>query len=104
MAEFAEIDALNKKLKDFVILKGIELDILKDGRLDLPAKLLRKADVVLGSIHGNFNLSKDEQTRRAIRAFESGLVHIFAHPSTRLIGEREPIHLDWPARAGHRPK
>jgi len=93
--EFKEIDALNRKMKGFVILKGVELDILKDGSLDLPPEVLRKAEVVLGSIHGNFNLSAGEQTDRVIKAFRTGLVHIFSHPSTRLIGEREPIGLDW---------
>jgi len=95
LAEFREIDALNKKLKKFTVLKGVELDILKDGSLDLPAKVLRETELVLGSIHSHFNLSKDEQTERVIRAFKTGLVHIFSHPSARLLGEREPIELDW---------
>ena len=95
LAEFREIDALNRKLKNFVVLKGVELDILKDGSLDLPAEVLRQAEVVLGSVHSHFNLSREAQTERLIRAFETGLVHIFSHPSARLLGEREPIELDW---------
>ena len=95
LAEFKEIDGLNKKLKGFTVLKGVELDILKDGSLDLPDSALKKADIVLGSVHGNFNLSKEDQTERVIAAFKTGLVHVFSHPSARLIGEREPIELDW---------
>jgi len=95
LAEFAEIDALNKKLKDFVALKGVELDILKDGSLDLPESALKQADIVLGSIHGNFNLGKDQQTERVLKALRTGLVQVLAHPTTRLIGEREGIELDW---------
>ncbi len=95
LKEWAEIDGLNRKLKGITILKGVELDILKDGGLDLPEKVLRQADIVLGSIHGNFNLSRAEQSARVLKAFSTGRVHVFAHPSTRLIGEREPIELDW---------
>jgi DNA polymerase (family 10) len=91
----AAIRKLSGKLQGLTLLAGAEVDILKDGRLDYPADLLKKLEVVLGSIHGNFNLPALEQTRRVVKALESGRVHIFSHPSTRLIGEREPIELDW---------
>ena len=89
------IRKLNDKLKGIKLLAGAEVDILKDGRLDYPPELLKKLDLVLGSIHGYFNLPATEQTRRVVRAIESDRVHVFSHPSTRLIGEREPIELDW---------
>ena len=93
--EFAEIERLNQKLKGIKILKGIELDILKDGSLDLDEGILKEADLVLGSVHANFNLSKDEQTKRLIKALKTGLIHILSHPTCRLIGEREPIQIEW---------
>jgi len=93
--EFKEIEGLNQKLKDIEILKGVEVDILRDGSLDLSKQVLEKAGVVIGSIHSHFNLSKPEQSKRVVKAFETGVVDIFSHPTARLIGEREPIELDW---------
>ena len=95
LEEFKEIDQLNQTIKGIKILKGVELDILKDGSLDLEPEVLKKADLVIGAIHSNFNLSKAEQTKRLIQALDTGLIHILAHPTSRLIGEREPIELDW---------
>jgi len=89
------IRKLSEKLKGIKLLAGAEVDILKDGALDYPAELLKKLDLVLGSIHGHFNLPAAEQTRRVVQAIESGLIHVFSHPSTRLIGERDPVELDW---------
>ncbi len=93
--EFQEIDRLNQKLKGFRIFKGVELDILKDGSLDLPERILKTADLVLGSVHSHFNLPKPDQTRRLLKALGSGMIQIFSHPTGRLIGEREPIMIDW---------
>ncbi len=95
LEEFEEIDRVNKKIKGITILKSVELDILKDGELDLDPEVLKKADLVIGAIHANFNLSSSEQTKRLARAFETGLINIYAHPTCRLIGEREPIEIDW---------
>jgi len=91
----AAIRKQSEKLKGIALLAGAEVDILKDGRLDYPADLLKKLALVLGSIHGNFNLPAAEQTQRVVKAIESGLIHVFSHPSTRLLGERGPIELDW---------
>jgi len=90
-----DIDALNKKMGDFTILKGIEVDILKDGSLDLPDSVLRKLDVVGASIHSGFDLSKEEQTNRIVRAMENPNVDILFHPTARQIQKREPINLDF---------
>lgn len=91
-----EIDKLNKKLAKykFKILKGVECDILKDGRLDLSDKALSKLEVVGASVHSHFNLSRHEQTKRIIRAIENPHVDILFHPTTRLINKRKAIDFD----------
>lgn len=90
----AEIDRLNDELDDITILKGIEVDILKDGSLDLPDKALAKLDVVVASVHSSFDLPRQAQTDRMIRAMRNRNVSILGHPTGRLIGEREPCDLD----------
>jgi DNA polymerase (family 10) len=89
-----EMDRLNEELEGFRILKGIEVDVLEDGTLDLPDDILKKLDVVVFSVHSKFNLSRDKQTERIIRAMDNPCVHILAHPTGRRIGEREPYRVD----------
>ena len=92
------IDKLNEKLKKqghaLKVLKGAEVNILKDGTLDIDDKTLAKLDVVGAAVHTNFNLSGEEQTRRIIRAMENPNLDIIFHLSTRLINKREPIEFD----------
>ncbi len=76
------------------VLAGVEVDILRDGSLDLADETLRELDVVVASVHSYMSLPRDEMTRRVIRAIESGLVHILGHPTGRLIQEREPYEID----------
>jgi DNA polymerase (family 10) len=89
-----EIDRLNEKLSGFTILKGIEVDILKDGRLDLPDSCLAKLDIVVAAVHSFFDLPREQQTDRMVRAMQNPHVSIIAHPTGRLIGEREPYDID----------
>ncbi len=89
-----EIDRLNDRLHGLTILKGIELDILKDGTLDLPDADLAKLDIVVAAIHSYFDLPRETQTERMIRAMKNPYVSIIAHPTGRLIGEREPYDID----------
>jgi DNA polymerase (family X) len=88
------IDALNEKLRDIVVLKGAEVDILEDGRLALPDAALARLDVVVIAIHTHFDLSEAKQTTRVLRALERPSVTVLAHPSGRLLREREPYALD----------
>jgi len=88
------IERLTKTLNGFTILKGIEVDILKDGSLDLPDSILARLDVVVAAVHSHFDLSQEAQTDRVIRAMSNRHVSIVAHPSGRLIGEREPYAID----------
>jgi DNA polymerase (family 10) len=92
--QIREIDRLNEKLHGFTILKGIEVDILKDGRLDLPDSSLSQLDIVVASVHSFFDLSREAQTDRIIRAMENRHVSILGHPTGRLIGTREPYEVD----------
>ena len=92
-----EIDRLNEKFKNFTILRGIEVDILRDGRLDLPDSSLEKLDVVVAAVHLHFDLPRQAQTERVVRALENRHVSILAHPTGRLIGQREPYDIDMDA-------
>jgi DNA polymerase (family 10) len=89
-----EIDRINARLHNLTILKGIELDILKDGSLDLPDSCLAKLDIVLASVHSYFDLARETQTDRVIKAISNPHVSIIAHPTGRLIGQREPYDID----------
>jgi DNA polymerase (family 10) len=89
-----EIDRLNDELKDFTVLKGIEVDILEDGRLDLPDSVLSRLDLVIGAVHSAFDLPRRKQTVRLLRALDNRYFTLLAHPSTRLIGERDAIDID----------
>jgi DNA polymerase (family 10) len=92
-----ETDRLDDRLKNFTILRGIEVDILKDGSLDLPDSSLEKLDIVVAAVHSNFDLLRQAQTDRVVRALENRHVSVLAHPIGRLIGEREPYAIDMDA-------
>ena len=89
-----EVDRLNASLHGITILKGIEVDILKDGRLDLPDASLAKLDIVVASVHSYFDLPREAQTERVIRAMQNRHASIIGHPTGRLFGEREPYDID----------
>jgi len=90
----AEIDALNARMDGITLLKGIEVDILDDGELDLPDAVLAGLDVVVAAVHSRFGLPRGKQTARILRALDNPHVNILAHPVGRLIGEREAYDLD----------
>lgn len=90
----AEIDELNDQWVDFRLLKGMEVDIMEDGELYLPNDVLERLDIVVASIHSKFDLPREKQTERIIRAMDNPHFHIFAHPTGRRIGERDPYQLD----------
>jgi DNA polymerase (family 10) len=89
-----EIDALNASLRGFRVLKGVEADILADGRLDYDAALLARFDFVIGSIHSRFKMDRDAMTERVLRAMDDPHMTILAHPTGRLLLSREPYGLD----------
>jgi len=92
--QIRDIDRLNEKLRGFRILKSIEVDILENGELDLAGDILKELDLVVGAVHSLFTLSREKQTERIMRAMDNPYFHIFAHPSGRLIGERDPYEVD----------
>jgi DNA polymerase (family 10) len=89
-----EIDRLNAELEGITLLKGIEVDILDDGNLDLPDGVLERLDLVVGAVHSRFDLSRAKQTERILRAMDHPHFTLFAHPSGRLIEQREPYDVD----------
>jgi DNA polymerase (family 10) len=90
-AEIAEIEALNRTLDGFRVLKGIEVDILGDGSLDLDEELLGRLDFVVAAVHSGF---KKNVTERMLKALENPHVRTIAHPSGRLISGREGYDVD----------
>ena len=95
MKQIEEIDRINERLKGFQILKGTEVDILTDGELDFPEKILETLDIVVGAIHSGFKQDKVKMTKRIIRALENPYLHILAHPSGRLLGARDPYEVEF---------
>lgn len=89
-----EIDRLNEQLDGITLLKGIEVDILEDGRLDLPEALLARLDLVVGAVHSRFNLSRVRQTERILKAMDHPHFTLLAHPTGRLIDRRDPYDVD----------
>lgn len=94
LKQMAEIDKIQKEVRGIKILKGAEVNIVKDGSLDINDKTLAKLDVVGAAVHSHFNLSRDEQTKRIIHAMENPHVDIIFHLTTRVINKREPVELD----------
>ena len=98
LKQMAEIDKINKKFQvsrfKFQVLKGAEVNIAKDGSLDIKDEVLRKLDVVGAAAHSHFKLSRSEQTKRIIKAMENPNVDIIFHLTGRIINRREPIELD----------
>ncbi|MGO9138403.1 MAG: DNA polymerase/3'-5' exonuclease PolX [Syntrophales bacterium] len=92
-----EIRRLNQKLKGFRILCGMEVDIRADGSIDMPDTMLAELDCVVGAIHSSFNQSEERITRRIVKAIENPHIDIIAHPTSRLIGEREATAVDMEA-------
>ena len=89
-----DIEALAARLEGIALLKGIEVDILKHGNLDLPDELLKRMDVVIASVHSHFDLPEEEMTERVKRALDNRYVNVLAHPTCRLIGSRSPLPLN----------
>ena len=89
-----EIRKISASIKGIEVLVGAEVDILKDGELDFSDNILKELDIVLASIHSNFALEKEKQTRRILKALDNKYVNILAHPSGRLITTRKGLEFD----------
>lgn len=89
-----KVNALNEKEGGFV-LKGVELEILKDGSLDLSRPCLKEMDFVIGAMHQHTNGDRKALTERLLKAINSGMINTVAHPTGRMIGQRAPFNLDY---------
>ena len=94
LRQLEEIDELNVRMNGFRILKGIEADILADGRLDYDTGILDGFDYVIGSIHSRFSMDADAMTKRVLTALDDPHLTILAHPTGRLLLSREPYAID----------
>jgi len=95
--QWKAIDAWNASSRGFTILRSVELDILENGKLDLPDDVLADADYVVATIHYGLNQGEKELTRRLVGAAEHPWVDAIGHPTGRLVGKREPYAFDFDA-------
>jgi DNA polymerase (family 10) len=95
LAQMREIDKINKKFRNFKILKGCEVNIKADGSLDIQEEILAKLDVVVAAVHSGFKMNKEAMTKRLIRAIENPNVDIIAHPTGRVIFKRKGYQFDF---------
>jgi DNA polymerase (family X) len=89
-----EIDQVNKQVGGFMVLQGVELNILKDGSVDISDAALKELDVVNAAIHSYFDQPKEEMTNRILKALENPNIDVLLHPTTREIQKRDPVQLD----------
>ena len=89
-----EIKRLNQQLDSIRLLSGIEVDIRADGNMDIPQELLAALDIVVAAIHSGMNQNEEQITMRVLSAIENPHVDVIAHPTCRLLGEREPVAID----------
>jgi DNA polymerase (family 10) len=97
LRQMEAVDKINKSLKRITILKGAEVNINKDGTLDIDDDVLAKLDVVGIAVHSHFNLSRKEMTERIIKAMHNPHADILFHPTGRVIQKREPYDVDMDA-------
>ncbi|MCZ7626711.1 MAG: DNA polymerase/3'-5' exonuclease PolX [Candidatus Methylomirabilis sp.] len=94
LEQIGQIRTLRKKYTTIRILAGSECDILADGSLDFPDRVLAQLDIVVCAIHSRFKQDRAGMTARIVKALSNPYAHIFAHPTGRLIGERDPYDVD----------
>jgi len=94
LRQAAEIDEVNGRLTDFRVLKGIEADILQDGRIDYDDAVLARLDFVIASVHSRFNMAAPEMTARMLAAMDNPHLTIIGHPTGRLLLSRDPYGVD----------
>ncbi len=92
--QWVELDEILEGRHDVTVLRGMEVDILKDGSLDLSDEWLERLDIVLLSVHSHFELSQAEQTERVVKAVSHPAANVLAHPTGRVLGERDPYAID----------
>jgi DNA polymerase (family X) len=91
------IHEVDEGLKDFWLMTGVEVDILKNGQLDLDEDVLAEMDWVVASIHSHMGMPEKRMTNRVVKAIRSGVIHTIGHPHGRIIGQRDPMRFDFDA-------
>jgi DNA polymerase (family X) len=99
--QIKQIRELNEKIKGITIFAGTEMDILADGSVDFDNKLLADLDFVIASIHSGLASSREKVTARTLKAMDNPYVNCIAHPTGRLLGQREPMDIDMSAVIKH---
>jgi DNA polymerase (family 10) len=99
--QIKQVRKLNEKIKGMSILVGTEVEILADGSLDFDNKLLADLDFVIASIHSGLAGSREKVTARTLKAMDNPYVNCIAHPTGRLLGQREPMDIDMAAVIKH---
>jgi len=99
--QIKQIRKINENLKSITILAGTEVDILADGSLDFENKLLADLDFVIASVHSGMASPRERVTTRTLKAMDNPYVNCIAHPTGRLIGQREPMDIDIEAVIKH---
>jgi len=97
MEQHRQVEEMNRRLSGFTVLHGTEMDIRSDGTLDFPDEVLAELDVVIASVHSGFRQPRETITARIAAAMRSPYVSIVAHPTGRLLGERDPYEVDMEA-------
>ncbi len=92
--QILEIKELNQRLDGIHIFSGMEVDIRADGSLDMPDELLQELDIVTVAVHSGMSQSQEQMTPRIIQAIENPNVDVLAHPTCRLLPNREPVAVD----------
>ncbi len=88
------IEKVDETISGIRVLKGIEVDILADGSLDLKDSILKECEVVIGAVHSRFGMPEKEMTARLVKALKNPYLNVLGHPTGRLILEREPYECD----------
>lgn len=92
--QIAEIKKLNEQRDGVYLLTGIEVDVRADGSIDLPDELLAELDIVIAAVHSAMGQNEEQMTQRVLGAIENPYIDVIAHPTCRLLGEREPVAID----------
>ncbi len=95
--QWEEVEEIRGEVEGIALLRGLEVDILKDGSLDMPDEILAELDVVLAAVHSHMGMEEAEMTRRIISALEHPAVNILVHPTGRLLTRRDPYAVDMEA-------
>lgn len=93
--QMKEIDEVNEAIEGITVLKGVEVNINSEGKLDIGNDVLKDLDVVLAAVHSGFRQDKEQMTQRIVSAMENEHVDIIAHPTGRKIQERTSYDLDF---------